>query len=66
MTKSKILSWKMTRISYTSGATLYVFDDTFLDRIILRFGNVNWPSVACDFSAFGFLLYKAIIAFFAS
>ncbi|GFX54464.1 uncharacterized protein TNCV_2593981 [Trichonephila clavipes] len=33
---------------HTSRATIDLLKDTFGDRLISRFGPVNWPSRSCD------------------
>ncbi|GFU61672.1 uncharacterized protein TNCV_4522101 [Trichonephila clavipes] len=33
---------------HTARATIDLLKDTFGDRLILRFGPVNWPTRSCD------------------
>ncbi|GFW87999.1 hypothetical protein TNCV_216711 [Trichonephila clavipes] len=35
---------------HTARATIDLLKDTFGDRLISRFGPVNWPPRSCDFS----------------
>ncbi|GFV63298.1 uncharacterized protein TNCV_1373951 [Trichonephila clavipes] len=35
---------------HTARATIDLLKDTFGDRLISRFGPVNWPSRSCDFT----------------
>ncbi|GFW82201.1 uncharacterized protein TNCV_5056761 [Trichonephila clavipes] len=40
---------------YTAGATIDLLKDTFGDRLISRFGPVNWPPRSCDLTLHYFL-----------
>ncbi|GFU02879.1 transposable element Tc3 transposase [Trichonephila clavipes] len=38
-------------------ATIDLLKDTFGDRLILRFGPVNWPPRSCDLTPLGYFLW---------
>ncbi|GFU71218.1 uncharacterized protein TNCV_2673821 [Trichonephila clavipes] len=41
---------------HTAHATIYLLKDTFGDRLISRFGPVNWPPRSCDLSPLDYFL----------
>ncbi|GFU69137.1 transposable element Tc3 transposase [Trichonephila clavipes] len=41
----------------TARATIDLFKDTFGDRLILRFGPVNWPPRSCDLTPLDYFLW---------
>ncbi|GFT89373.1 low-density lipoprotein receptor-related protein 4 [Trichonephila clavipes] len=42
---------------HTARATIYVLKDTFGDRLISRFGPVNWPPRSCDLTPLDYFLW---------
>ncbi|GFX62597.1 DUF4817 domain-containing protein [Trichonephila clavipes] len=42
---------------HTARATIDLLKDTFGDRIISRFGPVNWPPRSCDLTPLGYFLW---------
>ncbi|GFV41835.1 transposable element Tc3 transposase [Trichonephila clavipes] len=38
-------------------ATIYLLKDTFGDRLISRFGSVNWPPRSCDLTPLDYFLW---------
>ncbi|GFW12280.1 uncharacterized protein TNCV_2489241 [Trichonephila clavipes] len=42
---------------HTARATIYLLKDTFGDRLILRFGPVNWPPRSCDLTPLDYFLW---------
>ncbi|GFW41454.1 cytochrome P450 18a1 [Trichonephila clavipes] len=42
---------------HTARATIYLLKDTFGDRLISRFGPVNWPPRTCDLTALDYFLW---------
>ncbi|GFV86312.1 putative transposable element [Trichonephila clavipes] len=40
-----------------SSATIDLLKDTFGDRLISRFGPVNWPPRSCDLTQLGYFLW---------
>ncbi|GFU06994.1 transposable element Tc3 transposase [Trichonephila clavipes] len=42
---------------HTARATIDLLKDTFGDRLILRFGPVNWPTKSCDLTPLDFFLW---------
>ncbi|GFX40977.1 uncharacterized protein TNCV_2216751 [Trichonephila clavipes] len=41
---------------HTARATINLLKDTFGDRLISRFGPVNWPSRSCDLTPLDYFL----------
>ncbi|GFV59004.1 uncharacterized protein TNCV_261821 [Trichonephila clavipes] len=41
---------------HTAGATIDLLKDTFGDRLISRFGPVNWPPRSCDLTPLDYFL----------
>ncbi|GFT66417.1 heat shock 70kDa protein 8 [Trichonephila clavipes] len=41
----------------TARATIDIFKDTFGDRLISRFGPVNWPPRSCDLTPLDYFLW---------
>ncbi|GFV45259.1 uncharacterized protein TNCV_2496171 [Trichonephila clavipes] len=41
----------------TARATIYLLKDTFGNRIISRFGPVNWPPRSCDLTPLDYFLW---------
>ncbi|GFV27629.1 uncharacterized protein TNCV_4181741 [Trichonephila clavipes] len=50
-------SIKTAQICYTARATIDLLKDTFGDRLISRFGPVNWPSRSCDLTPLDYFLW---------
>ncbi|GFX45754.1 transposable element Tc3 transposase [Trichonephila clavipes] len=44
----------------TARATIDLLKDTFDDRLISRFGPVNWPSRSCDLTRLDYLLWGCV------
>ncbi|GFV40201.1 putative transposable element [Trichonephila clavipes] len=44
-------------ICHTSRATIDLLKDTFGDRLISRFGPVNWPPRSCDLTPLDYFLW---------
>ncbi|GFS89180.1 uncharacterized protein TNCV_1259211 [Trichonephila clavipes] len=42
---------------HTARATIYLLKDTFGDRLISRFGPVNWPPRSCDLTPLDYFLW---------
>ncbi|GFV89948.1 probable cation-transporting ATPase 13A3 [Trichonephila clavipes] len=42
---------------HTARATIYLLKDTFDDRLISRFGPVNWPQRSCDLTQLDYFLW---------
>ncbi|GFS48273.1 DUF4817 domain-containing protein [Trichonephila clavipes] len=42
---------------HTARATIDLLKDTFGDRLISRFGLVNWPPRSCDLTPLGYFLW---------
>ncbi|GFT38300.1 uncharacterized protein TNCV_2638621 [Trichonephila clavipes] len=42
---------------HTARATIDLFEDTFGDRLISRFGLVNWPPRSCDLTPLDYFLW---------
>ncbi|GFW42841.1 transposable element Tc3 transposase [Trichonephila clavipes] len=42
---------------HTARATINLFKDTFGDRLISRFGPVNWPPRSCDLTPLDYFLW---------
>ncbi|GFX07093.1 putative DD41D transposase [Trichonephila clavipes] len=42
---------------HTARVTIYLLKDTFLDRLISRFGPVNWPPRSCDLTPLDYFLW---------
>ncbi|GFT55831.1 uncharacterized protein TNCV_566921 [Trichonephila clavipes] len=42
---------------HTARATIYLLKDTFGDRLISRFGPVNWPPRYCDLTPLDYFLW---------
>ncbi|GFV08444.1 DUF4817 domain-containing protein [Trichonephila clavipes] len=42
----------------TARATIYLLKDTFGDRLISRFGPVNWPPRSCDLIPLDYFLWS--------
>ncbi|GFV15887.1 uncharacterized protein TNCV_988701 [Trichonephila clavipes] len=42
---------------HTARATIDLLKDTFGDRLISRFGPVNWPPKSCDLTPLDYLLW---------
>ncbi|GFY34082.1 uncharacterized protein TNCV_4982851 [Trichonephila clavipes] len=42
---------------HTARATIYLLKDTFGDRLISRFGPVNWPLRSCDLTPLDYFLW---------
>ncbi|GFW55244.1 uncharacterized protein TNCV_116301 [Trichonephila clavipes] len=42
---------------HTARATIYLLKDTFGDRLISRFGPVNWPQRSCDLTQLDYFLW---------
>ncbi|GFV37829.1 uncharacterized protein TNCV_2662421 [Trichonephila clavipes] len=42
---------------HTARATIDLLKDTLGDRLILRFGPVNWPPRSCDFTQLDYFLW---------
>ncbi|GFU93152.1 putative transposable element [Trichonephila clavipes] len=45
---------------HTARATIDLFKDTFGDRLISRFGPVNWPSRSCDLTPLDYFLWSYV------
>ncbi|GFS66037.1 uncharacterized protein TNCV_2510481 [Trichonephila clavipes] len=42
---------------HAARATIYLLKDTFGDRLISRFGPVNWPPRSCDLTPLDYFLW---------
>ncbi|GFX53297.1 hypothetical protein TNCV_362901 [Trichonephila clavipes] len=49
---------------HTARATIDLLKDTFGDRLISRFGPVNWPPRSCDLTPLDYFLCKVIYSQF--
>ncbi|GFT26768.1 putative LOC100569746 [Trichonephila clavipes] len=47
---------------YTARATIELLKDTFGDRLISRFGPVNWPPRSCDLTPLDYFFFKAVFS----
>ncbi|GFX58578.1 uncharacterized protein TNCV_417571 [Trichonephila clavipes] len=47
---------------HTARATIDLLKDTFGDRLILRFGPVNWPPRSCDLTPLDYFLWSYVKA----
>ncbi|GFU62097.1 uncharacterized protein TNCV_4893151 [Trichonephila clavipes] len=47
---------------HTARATIDLLKDTFGDRLISRFGPVNWPSRSCDLTPLDYFLWGYVIS----
>ncbi|GFY31244.1 hypothetical protein TNCV_752071 [Trichonephila clavipes] len=47
---------------HTARATIDLLKDTFGDRLISRFGPVNWPPRSCDLTPLDYFLIRRVIA----
>ncbi|GFU70875.1 uncharacterized protein TNCV_1005551 [Trichonephila clavipes] len=45
---------------HTARATISLLKDTFGDRLISRFGPVNWPTRSCDLTPLDFFLWSYV------
>ncbi|GFY16580.1 transposable element Tc3 transposase [Trichonephila clavipes] len=45
------------RVRVTARATIDLLKDTFGDRLISRFGPVNWPPRSCDLTPLDYFLW---------
>ncbi|GFX18021.1 transposable element Tc3 transposase [Trichonephila clavipes] len=45
---------------HTDRATIYLLKDTFGDRLISRFGPVNWPPRSCDLALLDYFLWGCV------
>ncbi|GFV69733.1 DUF4817 domain-containing protein [Trichonephila clavipes] len=45
---------------HTARATIYLLKDTFGDRLISRFGPVNWPPRSCDLTPLDYFLWSYV------
>ncbi|GFU69124.1 DUF4817 domain-containing protein [Trichonephila clavipes] len=45
---------------HTARATIDLLKDTFGDRLISRFGPVNWPPKSCDLTPLGYFLWSYV------
>ncbi|GFX72531.1 uncharacterized protein TNCV_4061281 [Trichonephila clavipes] len=45
---------------HTARATIDLLKDTFSDRLISRFGPVNWPPRSCDFTPLDYFLWGCV------
>ncbi|GFT50933.1 uncharacterized protein TNCV_1195341 [Trichonephila clavipes] len=45
------------KLIHESRATIDLLQDTFGDRLILRFGSVNWPPRSCDLTPLDYFLW---------
>ncbi|GFY35636.1 DUF4817 domain-containing protein [Trichonephila clavipes] len=48
---------------HTARATIDLLKDTFGDRLISRFGPVNWPPRSCDLTPLGYFLWSYVKSF---
>ncbi|GFW63488.1 uncharacterized protein TNCV_401541 [Trichonephila clavipes] len=48
---------------HTARATMNLLKDTFGDRLISRFGPVNWPSRSCDLTPLDYFLWGYVNSF---
>ncbi|GFU61092.1 putative LOC100569746 [Trichonephila clavipes] len=48
---------------HTARATIDLLKDTFGDRLILRFGPVNWPPRSCDLTPLYYFLWGYVKSF---
>ncbi|GFX95799.1 putative DD41D transposase [Trichonephila clavipes] len=46
---------------HTARVTIGLFKDTFGDRLISRFGPVNWPPRSCDLTPLDYFLSKSVV-----
>ncbi|GFT77327.1 transposable element Tc3 transposase [Trichonephila clavipes] len=47
-------------ICHTARATIDLLKDTFGDRLISRFGPVNWPPRSCDLTPLDYFLWGSV------
>ncbi|GFT25725.1 putative LOC100569746 [Trichonephila clavipes] len=45
---------------HTARATIDLLKDTFGDRLISRFGPVNWPPISCDLTPLDYFLWDYV------
>ncbi|GFU62062.1 putative DD41D transposase [Trichonephila clavipes] len=46
---------------HTARATIDLLKDTFGDRLIFRFGSVNWPPRSCDLTPLDYFLWGYVV-----
>ncbi|GFT20885.1 DUF4817 domain-containing protein [Trichonephila clavipes] len=51
-------------ICHTARATIGLLKDTFGDRLISRFGPVNWPKRSCDLTPLEYILWSYVKSLF--
>ncbi|GFU75723.1 transposable element Tc3 transposase [Trichonephila clavipes] len=49
---------------HTARATIDLLKDTFGDRLISRFGPVNWPPISCDLTPLDYFLWFYVKSLF--
>ncbi|GFV34330.1 uncharacterized protein TNCV_4023451 [Trichonephila clavipes] len=49
---------------HTARATIDLLKDTFSDRLISRFGPVNWPPRSCDLTPLDYFLWSYVKSLF--
>ncbi|GFX06501.1 DUF4817 domain-containing protein [Trichonephila clavipes] len=52
-----VVPTRRRNMSHTARATIYLLKDTFGDRLISRFGPVNWPPRSCDLTPLDYFLW---------
>ncbi|GFU19801.1 putative LOC100569746 [Trichonephila clavipes] len=53
-------------ICHTARATIDLLKDTFRDRLISRFGPVNWPARSCDLTPLDYFLWGYVKSLFCA
>ncbi|GFU61156.1 putative DD41D transposase [Trichonephila clavipes] len=48
---------------HTAHATIDLLKDTFVDRLMLRFEPVNWPTRSCDLTPLDYFLWGYVKSF---
>ncbi|GFV90201.1 uncharacterized protein TNCV_4379171 [Trichonephila clavipes] len=51
---------------HTARATIDLLKDTFGDRLISRFGPVNWPPRSCDLTPLDYFLWGYVVVVVAN
>ncbi|GFV94818.1 transposable element Tc3 transposase [Trichonephila clavipes] len=58
-----VVPTRRRNMSHISCATIYLLKDTFGDRLISRFGPVNWPPRSCDLTPLDYFLWGYVKSF---
>ncbi|GFW63855.1 DUF4817 domain-containing protein [Trichonephila clavipes] len=59
-----VVPTRRRNVSHSSSATIDLLKDTFGDRLISRFGPVNWPPRSCDLTPLDYFLWGYVKSLF--